>query len=365
MSLRILHVSTPTSWRGGEQQMGYLLLEQQKQGLVPSVFCSKGSAVEAFCKKYKIQYRSQKEIFAVNPIFAKGLASFCMEQKAQLIHVHDSHAHSFAVMAHAFFNAQPPIVVSRRVDFPISKSALSLYKYNHPAVKRILCVSNTIENIMRADVARPERLATVYSGIDTSRFIQSAKTSFLRDEFEVKANFLIGNVAALAPHKDYFTFISTAESLLNKGVDAQFFIVGDGPLREEIQNRVSQSAHKDRFILTGFRKDIPQVLPCLDLFLITSETEGLGTSILDAFACGVPVVATAAGGIPEIVQHEKTGLTADVKDVEGLASQVLRVIGNKELRDQFVVNAKNLLNEFSTETVAVRTLEHYKSVLSS
>ena len=345
--------------------MGYLLLEQRKQGVLPHVFCSKGSAVEDFCGKHNIPFQAQKELFAVNPLFAKGVASYCKAQSIDLIHVHDSHAHTFAVMAHALFGAEAPIIVSRRVDFPISKSKLSLYKYNHPMVKRILCVSNTIEEIMREDIARPERLATVHSGIATSRFEQSEKTNLLRNEFNITAKILIGNVAALAPHKDYFTFISTAESLLNKGVDAQFFIIGDGSLKEEITARVAQSPFRDKFTFTGFRKDIPKILPCLDVFLITSETEGLGTSILDAFACKVPVVATRAGGIPEIVRNEETGLIAEVKDAEGLASQVLRLIGNKALRTQFIDNGLTLLSEFSTQAVAAKTLEHYESVLSS
>jgi glycosyltransferase involved in cell wall biosynthesis len=345
--------------------MGYLVLEQLQQGVSPHVFCSKGSAVEDFCLKHNIPYQAQKEVFAVNPLFAKGVASYCKSKNIELIHVHDSHAHTFAVMAHALFGLEVPIIVSRRVDFPISKSGLSLYKYNHPMVERILCVSKTIEEIMRRDVARPERLATVHSGIDTSRFEQSEKTSLLTDEFNITAKLLIGNVAALAPHKDYFTFISTAESLLNKGVDAHFFIIGDGPLKEEITATVAQSAFKDKFTFTGFRKDIPKILPCLDVFLITSETEGLGTSILDAFACKVPVVATRAGGIPEIVKHEITGLTAEVKNAEELASQVLRLIGNKGLRTQFIDNGLALLSEFSTQAVAAKTLKHYESVLSS
>ena len=74
--------------------------------------------------------------------------------------------------------------------------------------------------------------------------------------------------------------------------------------------------------MTGFRKDIPKILPELDIFLFSSKTEGLGTSLLDAFACQVPVVATNAGGVPELIIHEKTGLLSPTKDPQSLAKNV-------------------------------------------
>ena len=117
--------------------------------------------------------------------------------------------------------------------------------------------------------------------------------------------------------------------------------------------------------MTGFRQDIPQILPELDIFLITSKTEGLGTSILDALACNVPVVAAQAGGIPEIIIDQQTGLSAPVGDSTKLAQQVNYLLQNPVLKNQLIRNATKHLEAFTTATMANKTLNVYEKVLLS
>jgi L-malate glycosyltransferase len=116
-------------------------------------------------------------------------------------------------------------------------------------------------------------------------------------------------------------------------------------------------------LFLGFRQDIPEILPELDAFLITSETEGLGTTILDAFACRVPVVATAGGGIPEIVKHNQTGMLAAVSDPDTLATHVLNVLTIDTLKHRLITNATAFLKEFTKEQTALKTLAVYREVL--
>ena len=117
-------------------------------------------------------------------------------------------------------------------------------------------------------------------------------------------------------------------------------------------------------LFLGFRQDIPEILPELDAFLITSETEGLGTTILDAFACRVPVVATAGGGIPEIVKHNQTGMLAAVHDADTLATHILNVLTVDTLRSRLVANATEFLQEFTKEKTAHKTLAVYQEILN-
>ena len=107
------------------------------------------------------------------------------------------------------------------------------------------------------------------------------------------------------------------------------------------------------------------ILPELDVFLITSKTEGLGTSILDAFISEVPVVATEAGGIPELVKDEETGLLAAVGDYKKLAEQVLRIVTDKKLAGLIRINAKKKAAQFSKREMAEKTLEVYREILVS
>ena len=176
---------------------------------------------------------------------------------------------------------------------------------------------------------------------------------------------IIANVAALAPHKDYTTFINTVEVLKGKLLNVVYFIIGEGSEKENIEKLIEEKSLQNDIILTGFRDDVPELLPEIDILLITSETEGLGTAILDAFACNVPVVATAAGGIPEIVIHNQTGLLAEVRDVAGLAENVLKMMNDQELRNRLVAGAQLHLKEFTKETTAMKTLTEYLAVTGS
>jgi glycosyltransferase involved in cell wall biosynthesis len=263
-------------------------------------------------------------------------------------------------MAHCI-GLKAPIVVNRRVDFPVR----SRFKYNHPAVKRIICDSETIRRVMADCLGRGDKLVTVHSGIDVDRFTGRQSQGILRRDFGIPPDCrLIGNVAALADHKGYPTFIDTAEILLNQDGKLRFLIIGEGPQRAEIEARISQKNLQERIFITGFRSDIPDILPELDLFLITSKTEGLGTSIIEAMAARVPVVATAAGGIPELITDNLTGLLAPVGDSRALAAAALRVLREAGLKERLVAKALGVPPRFDKKEIGRKTWDIYQTIMS-
>jgi len=294
---------------------------------------------------------------------AKHIATLCKQEKMDIVHCHDSHAHSAAVIAASFFNNSSPIIVSRRVDFPVSGNLLSKWKYNHPAVKRILCVSKKIKTITAPALKNPSKLTVVYSGIDLSRFNSTGTDRKLINELNLSTNTkLVGNISALADHKDYPTFLATAAAICKEHDDIHFIIAGKGPEEAKIKSIILEQKLGDKVHLIGFRDDVVQVMQSLDVFLITSVTEGLGTIVLDAFAAGAPVVATRAGGIPEMVEDGVTGLLADTRDVNGLTQATLRILNDPSLRMKLIENAKARVQDFSFQATAQKTLEIYREV---
>lgn len=363
--MNVLHISSPKSWRGGEQQLAYLVDELRNEKVRNLVFCPFNSEVHKHCLKNNLNHITYYKGFSANPVVALRVATICARENIDIIHAHDSHAHTFAVLSASLFGNKTPMVVSRRVDFPVGNSALSAAKYNHLNVKRIICVSKAIKAMTAEGIKNPERLSVVYSGIDLRKFESVTGADFLKKEFNVPdGHLIIGNVAALAPHKDYRTFVATAKILLEQGLKARFFAIGEGPSRHEIEAFVKSEGMEGHVVLTGFLDNIPQVLKELDLFLISSETEGLGTSVLDALASGVPVVATKAGGIPEIIRHGENGLLADVKDPQGLAGQVCQLIQDKGLKERIIEHGKRTARKFSKENMARQTLAVYRDVLA-
>lgn len=362
--MNVLHISTPRSWRGGEQQLWYLVNELNRMGVGSHIFCANGSPLADRSREAGQPFTTFIKRASLDPNAALQMRRTCLRSDIDLIHAHDSHAHTMACVAASVFGSRVPIVVSRRVDFPI-RGRLSKWKYNHRMVRRILCVSKAICDVMEPAVRDRTMLRVVHSGIDLTRF-EARPDGRLRREFGIPAERpIVANVAALAPHKDYRTFVETAAELVRSGSDAMFLAIGgEGGERAMIESLIDTHGLNDRIILTGFREDIPIILPEIDLFLFTSTTEGLGTSLLDAFAAGVPVVATAAGGVPEIVRNGETGLLAPVGDAAGLARRVREVLKHASLREQLVAGARKLVREFSTERTAEKTLDIYRSVLS-
>ncbi|MBT30129.1 MAG: hypothetical protein CMO01_10760 [Thalassobius sp.] len=363
--MKVLHLSSEASWRGGEQQIAYLLTELQKLNVDVMVACKKGSPFEDFCTQERIPYKAINFSHQYAPGTALKIKNICNQFQADILHMHSSKSHGAGVIA-TLLGAKANLVLSRRVDFPVKQGMLSQFKYNFEGIKRIICVSDAIKNITAKGIKDSTKLVTVHSGIDIDKFHpESVNKSILHTQFNIPTDkIIIGNTSALAPHKDYFTFIDTAEILLKEHKNLHFCIIGKGKLKEEIESYIQKKQLSEHFTLTGFINNIPEVLPALDMFLMTSETEGLGTSILDAFAAKVPVVATAAGGIPEMIIHKKTGMLAPIKDAENLARNVNELLANANLRAELIAGAYQHLQSFSKEQTALKTLEIYKEILS-
>lgn len=362
--MKVLHISSERSWRGGEQQIAYLIEESRSQGVDCSVFLRRGSAFHDWAEQQGVSNQTAAFSNTFDLRTALRLKKYVARQSIDLIHIHSGKGHDMYAVAY-LLGLRCKAVLSRRVDFPVKSNPWARWKYNLNWIERIICVSNAIRKMTAPSLSQPAKAITVHSGIDLSRFEGVSDTAGLRTEYEIpETTPLIGNVSALAPHKDLITFVRTASDFFSKGGNAKFFIVGEGGERGKIESEIQLLGLEGEVILTGFRNDVPAVLKELDVFLITSETEGLGTTVLDSFASELPVVATRAGGIPESVINNETGLLCPVKDHEALSLALIQLIDDTLLQDRLVGNAKKHLMKFTKEETANQTLRIYEEVLS-
>ncbi len=361
--MKILQVSSARTWRGGEQQIAYLLEGLIDEGHELFVFCPHTSPLAAMCAKQGWSYQTYTKR-NLDPRVAWQLTALAKTQTVDLIHLHDSHSHSYGVMAARLFGLKVPMVLSRRVDFPISSNFFSRWKYNHPQVRKILCVSRFIRDLLKPDIRDHRRLEVVYSGVDTNN-VNPHRTGILRRQYGIGADeILIGNIAAIAPHKDYYTWVDSVKVLLSRKLKARFLIIGDyDDGKDQLLHYIQAQGLQDHIQCTGFRTDIRDIICDLDILLVSSQTEGLGTTIIDAFASEVPVVATNAGGIPELVRHRKTGWLGRVKDPESLANGVEAMIRDTELRNKVIREAQLLAPRFHFRKMVQRTVEVYERVV--
>ena len=361
--MRILHLSSERSWRGGEQQLAYLIEESDKKGVFSMVAVKKGSAFAHYCKEKSIPHIVLGYKNELDVLTAWRIKKACKTHKIDLLHAHSSHSHAMAVISSVFGN-KTPVVLSRKVDFPIKNNWFSRWKFNHKSIAQIICVSDAIRKILAPDLKRTDHLSVAHDGIDLDRFQLKKGIQKLRKEYKIAQNrTIVANISAIAPHKHYYTFVDTAKKVLTKNTNFHFFIIGDGPLRNAIESYVSQNNLQENITFTGFRQDIPEIFPDIDVFLMTSETEGLGSTLLDAAANHIPIVSTNAGGIPEFIEHKKTGFLANVYDSDELAKWLIFTADNPDITQKTTTNAYiKLLNGFTKAHMAQKTLEIYAKI---
>jgi glycosyltransferase involved in cell wall biosynthesis len=143
---------------------------------------------------------------------------------------------------------------------------------------------------------------------------------------------VVGNVAALVPHKGQHYLIEAAALVVREVPDVRFVILGDGELREQLEREIKQKHLERHVFLAGFRSNALELIKSFDVFVMSSITEGLCTSIVDAMAASKCVVATEAGGIPEVVAHGETGFLVPVRDPKVLAQRLVQVLKDEPLR---------------------------------
>lgn len=355
---KILHISTPKSWRGGEQQLAYLI-ENTSTNLKHTVLCPLDAELgkKGFYKDIDFEYFEKKGLGARIAKAVKLLRSHSFD----LIHTHDSKAHTIALLALIISKLNIPLVVSRRVDFPIGRNGLSKWKYDHPKVSAILCVSETIKKICEPSLKRNRsKLQTVHSGVDASKLTEASGT--IRNELGINnTTWMVGCVAALAPHKDHLCLLN-AWVEFKADRDAHLVLVGEGGEREKIENFIQQNKLECSVSLVGYRSDVHQILPDFDAFAISSSTEGLGTSIIDAMFAKLPVVATEAGGIPELVKHKVNGLLCPPKNHGQFSNNLKELYENKETALEMGKKGFELAQNFTAGAMARKTEEVYNSL---
>jgi len=360
----VLHIDTERTWRGGQQQAAWLLDGMLARGWSAAVVCPSGSMLEERGRArswpvHAVAMRGELDIAA-----GRRIARIARAGNMAILHAHSSHALALGLWAR-LFNRGLRLVASRRVDFPIRKHFLSRLKYSIGTLDRVICISEAIRAQLLADGIPRGKLVVIPSGVDSRRFAGVRPPPHFRRSLGIPTGHLvIGTVAALADHKDYPTLLRAARLVLDKEPDISFVAVGDGPLHSEIAALAHKLDLGRRFLFQGFREDVGCFLKIFDIFVLASKSEGLGTSLLDAQALGLPVAACRAGGIPEIVTDRETGLLVAPGDPAALAAALLELAHDPELRAALGARAKKAVLEHDVSRTVEAHLELYRALVA-
>ena len=357
-----LHIDTARTWRGGQNQVLLTLMGLRALGHRTMLVAHGGGELRQRAKEgldlLPLTPRTEMDLSA-----AWRLSRLLKQLRPDIIHAHDPHGVAMAAMALSMSTqlAKPPLVAARRVDFRLRGNTLSRWKYRQ--VDCFICASDAIRKMLIADGVPAERAVTVHEGIDLGRAEAAPPARIHEDLWLPHDAPVIGNVAALVPHKGQRHLIDAAALVVRQVPDARFVIAGEGELRDVLQRAIKEHHLEKHVLLAGFRPDVLSLHKAFDVFVMSSVSEGLGTSLLDAMACGKPIVATRTGGIPEVVVDGDTGFLVPPRDPEGMAVALVKLLRDRDLRQRMgnagLVRARR---KFSAERMVQETLRVYKRV---
>lgn len=367
--MNILHLSAVKNWGGGENHIENLCRELNE--LAPEVnnriLCIEDSPFHQKLSKSEISVVPAKLAFKMDPRYFLELINTCKSGGIDLIHIHDTTALTLAVMGNKFYDL-PPFIFSKKTSFPIKPRKRTLYKYNHPKIKRILCVSKATQKITAESITDLGKLSCIYHGTNT-KYLNGSKPMDLRRKFQIKKEaFLIGNIANHIRSKNLETFIKVANELINQNQlkDLHFIQIGSFTQKtKHLIELVKEFNLEQHITFTGFIPGAAGIIPQFDLSLMTSQSEGLPQFIYESFYHEVPVVSTNVGGISELIEDNENGLLAPAHDYKTLAIQIVKLIKDPGLRKKLSTGSrKNIQENFTTTIMAQKTLTEYKNVLN-
>jgi len=285
------------------------------------------------------------------------------KKQVDIVHANEPHALTSAWLAGA--HRSVPVIVSRRIARPLSTNSFSLARYR--AAARIVAVSQFVAKSVVASGLAADCVDVIYDGVDIPAVISQADRDRARKQFSIsRESFCIGNVAAFVKEKGHELLFTAFAKLLPQFPKCVLLLPGEGPKKNKLQELARRLGLEAAVKFPGFVQDVDSVYAATDLFVFSSHEEPLGSSLLAAMAHGLPVVAFARGGVPEIVEDGKTGLLVKDLDPIALSAAIARLLSNPaEARRLGETARENISSRFSADHMADATLQLYERLIAT
>lgn len=360
--MKVLHVETGRHLYGGAKQVAFLLQGLQDQGLDNVLCAPKGSAIVAQTEQINIPCRTTDSAGDLDWRFFRQLRQIMKDEKPDLVHLH-SRRGADVLGGLAAKTLGLPCVLSRRVDNREPAWAVNLkYRlYDH-----VITISDGIRQVLLGEGVADSKITCVHSAVNAALYQHPASREDFIQTFDLPEQaFTVGVIAQLIQRKGHRYLLEVIPELIRQHPQLQVLIFGQGPLETELKLHVQEHNLQDHIRFTGFRKDLERWLGCLDLIVHPADTEGLGVSLLQAAAAGVPIIASRTGGIPEVVRHEQNGLLIEVGDLAALQAGIERLITEPDTRLAMSQQAQAIIAEhFSLQQMITGNHAVYQWVLA-
>jgi glycosyltransferase involved in cell wall biosynthesis len=361
---RILYVIGQLRRGGAEQQLYYLLKYLRPQALVVSL--SQGGYWADPIRELGIEVIELPRRGSWDFSRLLALVKISRRYSPDIIHIFLDNVPGLYGRMAALLTGNFRVVAGERAEAAVQqpywyrrfKRLLNLW------VAAVVCNSDAnYQYFLRARIANRRKLSCIPNGLELEQF--SDKTSCtLETPLGSVGRKVVGTVGSLMTEKSPGVFVRVAARVLAGYPDALFVHVGDGPLRKATEALSHQLGLGPSCLFLGQRSDVPRLLMKMDVFVLTSNTEGLPNALMEAMAAGLPCVVTDAGGCRELVIDEETGFVVPIDDEERLAERILRLLRDEKLRGRMGVRGREQMAGFDVWKMAQRYELLYQSVLT-
>ena len=359
----VAHIELGAHLYGGAQQVLYLLGELSRTEVRSVLICPERSAVgdaaqAAGIDVAAIPYRGDLDWRATNRI-----REILTQHRVDLVHVHSRRgADIWGGLAARKLGL--PCVLSRRVDNHERAWAVATkYRlYDH-----VIAISEGIRDVLIADGLPPGKVSCVRSAVDWERFQQPADKAGLVSRFDLPEDATVMGIAAqLIPRKGHDVLLEALSDLVSRWPNLQVLVMGKGPSESAIREQIHTLDLSRHVQLVGFVEDLEHVLPSLDFLVHPARTEGLGVVLLQAASAGIAVIACDAGGMPEAVMDQETGLLVPPGDIDALTTAIERLLSEPERAEAFGARGRErMLASFSISAMSQGNVSVYRAVMAA
>jgi len=357
--VKILLVDLDTEWRGGQNQALLMLEGLNARKYFAELVSPAGSELGQRAMARGIAVHMVSEHFS-RISAARRISELTKSGEFSIVHANEAHAVTSAWLARV--HRRVPVVISRRVGYPIRSSALALSRYQ--AAARILPISNWVAERVASSGIIAEKMTVVYEGVEIPRLPSPEVRREARAIWGISDESpLLGCVGVLLPDKGQDLLIRVLADLHEEFPKAKLLLVGDGPDRPKLEQLAAKLKISDAVIFAGFVNAMEPVYAALDVFLFPSRFEGLGTSLLAAMSYGIPSVAFHTCAFPEIIEHGKSGLLAEVGNQTSLRNSAATLLRNPPIAKQIGQSARARIEaKFSTQKMVDEMIRVYDGI---
>lgn len=333
--LRVLHIISDTNIGGAGRHLLTFLERYDRTKLTVYVLCPPDSLLLEQCTAIGVETYTSPYLTGDRSFGWRGLAglvravgTIARERRIDIVHTHASFAGRLAAKAAGV----PRIVYTKhRMDWDTGrrgpkKKAIAIL--NRLTCHKVIAVSYAVKEDLQLSGMNPEKIALIYNGVDIEKFRKQAQT----EKTQLPPNFtnedgssLVGIVARLEPEKGHRYFLEAASLVLAKQANVFFTVVGTGSLANPLQDLAKEMGIAEQVIFTGYQDNIAQIIAAMDILVVPSLTEAFGISIIEGMCLGKPCIASALGGLLEIVGQDDGRLACLVPpgDANAIAEKII------------------------------------------